>query len=67
MSTHNICFRGEIRKIFSGYPPLSRPMILSLFSQQIFLLLSCTVVMKNESKKSLVRHYSFISIFHTDL
>ena len=26
MSTHNICFRGEIRKIFTGYPPLSRPM-----------------------------------------
>ena len=23
---HNICFRGEIRKIFTGYPPLSRPM-----------------------------------------
>ena len=27
MSTHNICFRGEIRKIFTGYPPLSIPMI----------------------------------------
>ena len=26
MSTHNICFLGEIRKIFTGYPPLSRPM-----------------------------------------
>ena len=26
MSTHNICFRGEIRKIFTGYPPLSRSM-----------------------------------------
>ena len=25
MSTHNICFHGEIRKIFTGYPPLSRP------------------------------------------
>ena len=24
MSTHNICFRGEIRKIFTIYPPLSR-------------------------------------------
>ena len=24
MSTHNICFHGEIRKIFIGYPPLSR-------------------------------------------
>ena len=26
MSTHSICFRREIRKIFTGYPPLSRPM-----------------------------------------
>ena len=26
MNTHNICFHGEIRKIFTGYPPLSRPM-----------------------------------------
>ena len=26
MSTHNICFRGEIRKIFIRYSPLSRPM-----------------------------------------
>ena len=25
-SPHNICFHGEIRKIFTGYPPLSRPM-----------------------------------------
>ena len=25
MSTHNICFHGEIRKIFTGYLPLSRP------------------------------------------
>ena len=24
----NICFRGEIRKIFTGYPLLSRPMVL---------------------------------------
>ena len=26
MSTHNICFHAEIRKIFTGYPPISRPM-----------------------------------------
>ena len=26
MSTHNICFHGEIRKILTWYPPLSRPM-----------------------------------------
>ena len=27
MSTHNICFRGEIRKILCGYPLLSVAMI----------------------------------------
>ena len=26
MSTHNICFCREIRKIFTRYPPLTRPM-----------------------------------------
>ena len=25
MSTHNVCFGGELRKIFTGYTPLSRP------------------------------------------
>ena len=29
MSTHNICFCGEIRKIFIWYPLLSRPLLLS--------------------------------------
>ena len=28
MSTNNICFCGEIRKILCGYPLLSVPMIL---------------------------------------
>ena len=28
MSTHNICFCGEIRKILCGYPLLSVAMIL---------------------------------------
>ena len=27
MSTHNICFRGEIRTMLCGYPLLSVPMI----------------------------------------
>ena len=27
MSTHNICFHGEIRKILCGYPLLSVAMI----------------------------------------
>ena len=26
MSTHNICFRGEIRKVLCGYPLLSATM-----------------------------------------
>ena len=28
MSSHNICFRGQIRKIFTGYLPLSRPVLM---------------------------------------
>ena len=30
MSTHNICFRREIRKILCGYPLLSVAMILEI-------------------------------------
>ena len=33
MSTQNICFRGEIRKILTRYPPYSRPMILAANSE----------------------------------
>ena len=39
MSTHNICFRGEIRKILCGYPLLSVAMcktICSVPSARIF-------------------------------
>ena len=32
MSTHNICFRGEIRKILCGYPLLSVAMYKAVFS-----------------------------------
>ena len=41
MSTHNICFCGEIRKILCGYPLLSVAMCQGLFnecSQYKFLL-----------------------------
>ena len=31
MSTHNTCFRGEIRKILCGYPLLSVAMHLYVF------------------------------------
>ena len=34
MSTHNICFRGEIRKILCGYPLLSVAMISVCASKQ---------------------------------
>ena len=40
MSTHNICFCGEIRKIFTGYPLLSRPMnIIFLHNKYILWML----------------------------
>ena len=41
MSTHNICFRAEIRKIFTRYPPLSRPICMyeNKIILQAFLLL----------------------------
>ena len=32
MSTHNICFRGEIRKILCGYPLLSVAMYTQIYS-----------------------------------
>ena len=43
MSTHNICFRGEIRKIVTGYPPLSRPMKRMIMNgfMQCSVLYSC--------------------------
>ena len=31
MSTHNICLRGAIRKLFTLYPLFSRPMIKYIF------------------------------------
>ena len=42
MSTHNICFRGEIRKILCGYPHLSVAMSeCSLGSFKIADFFSC--------------------------
>ena len=43
MSTHNICFCGEIRKIFTLYPLLSRPMY-SIRDYGLALLLSCKII-----------------------
>ena len=42
MSTHNMCFRGDIRKIFCGYPFLSgairlAPVVFCFVSISLFL------------------------------
>ena len=55
MSTHNICFRGEIRKILCGYPLLSVAMICIAtdkrrYPQNIFYYFSMkTYVVGNQS------------------
>ena len=46
MRNHNICFCGEIRKIFTGYPPLSRPMLNML---NIDISIQCSLLQ--------IRHY----------
>ena len=43
MSTHNMSFHGEIRKILTWYPFLSRPMVSTVFNIQL--------VSKGTSKK----------------
>ena len=35
MSTHNICFRGEIRRILCGYPLLSVAMSMVIFMPRL--------------------------------
>ena len=35
MSTHNICFSGEIRKMFCGYPFLSGAMVYTVCSDSL--------------------------------
>ena len=42
MSTHNICFHGEIRKMLSGYPVLSRVIVLA----ELLVNLECTQVIE---------------------
>ena len=43
MSTHNICFRGEIRKILCGYPLLSVAMSVLTSSKMWHLIWVYTV------------------------
>ena len=41
MSNHNICFRGEIRKILCGYPLLSVAMHDAILSEMLCLSTFC--------------------------
>ena len=60
MSTHNICFHGEIRKILCGYP------LLSVAMGPFLELKSCIVVklkwvsVTSDSEKLL---YTFMTVF----
>ena len=48
MSTHNICFHREIRKILCGYPLLSVAMIqLTLVASQELMLLQAPPLLSN--------------------
>ena len=55
MSTHNMCFCGEIRKIISRYPPLSRHMDYNTTVTSVkfcfpdFLLLNFIVALRANS------------------
>ena len=79
MSTHNICFRGEIRKIFTGYPPLSRPMgranfVGSIWEAEWLALLTSDLEVilglnpaRSRTQLMTVQHFiaqSFIQSFH---
>ena len=44
MSTHNICFRGEIRKIFTGYPLLSRPISIITIEIKCYKNMQCFIL-----------------------
>ena len=62
MSTHNICFRREIRKMLCGHPLLSVAMVVPLFSDAVLLCLRfggfvcgiCFVIVVSSSLLSLV-------------
>ena len=51
MSTHNICFYGEIRKIFIRIPLLSG----ALFSRNVSLEIFCQVFLTTQS---VARHFT---------
>ena len=48
MSTHNKCFRGEIRKILCGYPLLSVAMIFGPHISSFYFQYGCTLISQAE-------------------
>ena len=64
MSTHNICFCGEIRKILFGYPLLSVAMhfmsIVSCLAEKIFHIVSFTPHAKCNVQNKMV--FTLISV-----
>ena len=64
MSTHNVCFRGEIRKILCGYPLLSvamvaKPKIYRLYRKMTIIQ---TKMYKLYRKMTIYGHFSILSI-----
>ena len=67
MSTNNICFHGEIRKLFFLYPLLSGAMVIRHYD------LSLWIYMYNEKKKTIAldkvlfstKKYLYFSYFST--
>ena len=66
MSTHNICFRIKIRKIFIGYPPLSRPMIkyFEVYTGEINILILEVQVYKKKEKKILIWTSNIVTVLY---
>ena len=59
MSTHNICFHGEIRIIFLGYPLLSRAMFLEAtfcLSYRFYFISPYTVHMQKRLNRHMLVH-----------
>ena len=56
--THNICFRGEIRKILCGYPLLS--VAMDLYLKSTFCVFTSKFIFCNHSNKQIKGHrYTF--------
>ena len=53
MSTHNICFRGEIRKILCGYPLLSVAMTINYECKMFTFVLFTTSPDQKHGQKNI--------------